>query len=121
MQHISETTWSLGSLVGRLRDETKMLIKEEVQLAKAEVSESLGRAKSGAVSLLLGGFIAYTGLILLLVGIGFLLAHLFEDRGTAPLLAAFFGLGILGVLAAVAGYVFIAGGLKKFSAVSLKP
>src|SRR6184192_987099 len=117
----SESRTSIFGLIGDLKDETKTFIKEEVQLAKAEISENISRMGRNAVAIAIGGFVAYAGLIVFLAGLGLLLGFAFEKLGLQPALAAFIGLAIIGLMAAGIGYAFIAESLKSFSHSSMKP
>src|SRR5437879_5593495 len=117
----SPSKTSIFGLVGDLKDETKTFIKEEVQLAKAEISENISRMGRNAASLAIGGFVAYAGLIVFLAGLGLLLGFAFEKLGLQPVLAAFVGFAIIGLLIMGIGYAFIAESLKSFSHSSMKP
>jgi len=61
MQISSFTRTSLFGLFGELKHETKSLIKEEVQLAKTEISEKISRAGKNSVSLAIGGSLLMQG------------------------------------------------------------
>jgi len=121
MQISSFTRTSLFGLFGELKHETKSLIKEEVQLAKTEISEKLSRMGRHSVSLAVGGFVAYAGLIVFLAGLGLLLAYAFETLGLQRPLAGFIGLAIMGLVAGGIGYAFIAEAIKCFSHESIAP
>ena len=112
---------SIFGLIGGLKDETKTFIKEEIQLAKTEISENISRMGRNAVILAIGGFVAYAGLIVFLAGLGILLGFAFEKLGLQPVLAAFVGFAIIGLLIMGIGYAFIAESLKSFSHSSMKP
>src|SRR5438874_5142574 len=117
----SPSKTSIFGLIGDLKDETKTFIKEEVQLAKAEISENISHMGRNAVGLAIGGFVAYAGLIVFLAGLGLLIGFAFEKLGLQPALAAFIGFAIIGLVAAGIGYAFIAKALKSFSQSSMKP
>jgi hypothetical protein len=71
--------------------------------------------------MLIGGFIAYAGVIVLLMGLGWLLGFAFTKAGLEPLLAQFIGLGIVGLLIAGAGTAFLLTAMKAISKESLVP
>lgn len=54
---------SLGELFSELTQETRTLLRQEVELAKAEVSEKVSQAEKGLVSLTVGGLVAYAGFL----------------------------------------------------------
>lgn len=58
---------SLASLLKELRDETTTLLREEVTLAKTEMSEKVSRISRNAGYLAGGGLVAFAGLLILLM------------------------------------------------------
>ena len=62
---------SLGDLFSDLSRETTTLVRQEVQLAKAELSQSATEAARGIGMLVAGGAVAYAGLFFLLLAIVF--------------------------------------------------
>jgi hypothetical protein len=121
MQRAEYATPSLFGLFGNLKEETKTLIKEEVQLAKTEISEKISKMGHNAISLAIGGFVAYAGVIVFLGGLGLLLAFAFEKLGLSWAMSGFIGLALIGLVAAGVGYAFIAKAIKSFSSESMAP
>jgi fatty acid desaturase len=66
---------SIGELFADLTRESSTLIRQEVNLAKAEVKDKMTVLAKDAVKIAAGGALAYAGLIVLLMGFGFLLAQ----------------------------------------------
>ena len=62
---------SLGDLFSELSRETTTLVRQEVQLAKAELTQSATEAARGIGMLVAGGAVAYAGLLFLLLAIVF--------------------------------------------------
>ena len=62
---------SLGDLFSDLSRETTTLVRQEVQLAKAELTQSATEAARGIGILVAGGAVAYAGLLFLLLAIVF--------------------------------------------------
>ena len=62
---------SLGDLFSDLSRETTTLVRQEVQLAKAELTQSATEAARGIGMLFAGGAVAYAGLLFLLLAIVF--------------------------------------------------
>jgi len=60
---------SLGDLFAELARETSTLVRQEVQLAKAEVTESATTAGRAIAFLLAGGAVAYAGFLAVLAAI----------------------------------------------------
>ncbi|HZA91797.1 MAG TPA: phage holin family protein [Gemmatimonadales bacterium] len=75
---------SLGELFAELARETSTLVRQEVQLAKAELTQSASEAGRGIASLVAGGAIAYAGLLFLLLAAVLAL----WDAGLEPWLSA---------------------------------
>jgi hypothetical protein len=88
------TSASTGELVGRLAEESKQLIKKEIDLAKAELrTEVKSEAKLGA-GLIAGGIAAYFALQFLLVAL---------VLGLATAMAAWVAALIVGLVILAAG------------------
>jgi len=121
MRNLSTSETSLFGLVGHFRDEIKNLIKEEIALAKAEMSEKISFFARNAVGLAAGAIAAFAGLIILLAGLSSLLSFAFESAGIQRSLAFFIGALIIGALAALIGFGFVAKAVKTFSKESLSP
>jgi hypothetical protein len=121
MQSAMYSNTTLFGLVRDLKEETKTFVKEEVQLAKTEIAENIASMGRNAVSMAIGGFVAYTGVILFLAGLGFLLTFVFERFGLDRMMAGFIGFAVIGLMVAGVGYIFIAKALKGFSHNSVAP
>jgi Putative Actinobacterial Holin-X, holin superfamily III len=57
---------SVAGLLSDLASETSMLVRQEIALFKAELQEKLGNLGQGAGALAAGGFIAFSGWLVLL-------------------------------------------------------
>jgi hypothetical protein len=90
---------SLGDLLSDLVRETNTLVRQEFQLAKAELTESATEAGRGIASLLVGGAVAYAGFLAVLAAIILALA----EAGVSWWLAAL----IVGVVVLIVGYILI--------------
>ncbi len=121
MQTTAASESSLFGLFRQLREEITTLIKQQVQLAKTELSEKASHAGRNAVGLAVGGVIAYGGLIVFLIGLGFVIAYGLEAAGIAPALATFAGLAIVGLIIISVGGILVLKGLKAFSQESMAP
>jgi len=112
---------SLLGLVKELKDGVKIFIREEIQLAKTEMAEKISCFGGNSAAVGIGGFVAYAGLIILLAGLGAVLAFAFSRLGLDPLLAAFIGLAIIGLIATGAGAIMLMKGINGFKAQSFAP
>ncbi len=112
---------SVFGLVGNLTGDVPTFIRQEIDLAKTELSEKISELGRNAVSLAVGGFVAYAGLIVFLIGVGFIIAYAFQTLGVAPWVAGFLGLAIIGLLIAGLGGIFVMKAVRSFSKGTIKP
>ncbi|HUR44485.1 MAG TPA: phage holin family protein [Candidatus Saccharimonadales bacterium] len=118
------TATSETSFLGLLKDfktEIVVLIKQEIDLAKAEMSEKISYFGKNAVMLAIGGFVAYAGLIVLLIGLGAIIGYAFEKAGLSTTMAHFLGWTIMGLIVVGTGAMFIMKALKSFKKETLVP
>ena len=111
----------LRGLVHSLTGDIKAFFRQEFELAKAEASEKAAWLTRNAVVVAAGGFVAYAGLIVFLIGVGWLLAWALEKAGLPPVFAGFLGLAIIGLLVSALGALFMLKNLKALSSGSLSP
>lgn len=112
---------SILKLLRVLTGDVRGFVRQELQLAKTEISEKLSAMARDAAALAVGGFVAYAGLIVLLIGLGWLLAWAFENAGLSPVFAGFLGLAVMGLVVMMIGGALLLTALKAFSKQSLKP
>ncbi len=60
---------SIGELIAELSRETATLVRNEIQLAKAEMSQKASRVGKNVGFLVVGGLVAYTGLLALVAAV----------------------------------------------------
>jgi len=121
---MNTSTITGGSILGLVRDltrETKVFIREEIQLAKTELSEKISCKAKAGTTLVIGGFVAYAGLIVFLIGLGWLVAFFLTKAGLEPLMAEFIGVGAIGLIIAGTGAIFLMKALSEISKESLVP
>jgi uncharacterized membrane protein YqjE len=95
----------IGQAVQEVTERAQILVREEIELAKAEVAEKVTSIAKGAAVGIVGGIFAVFGLLLLLHGLAWLLWYLlFPDE------TYFWGFFI------VAGTLFLFGALAGFLA-----
>src|SRR5215469_11233880 len=112
---------SIHGLVRGLTREAKLFVRQEIQLAKTEISEKVSsKAKSGT-KVVIGGVVAYAGLIVFLIGLGWLIGFALAKAGLEPLLAQFIGLGFIGLVIAGCGGFLLMKALKALSRGSIVP
>lgn len=111
----------MTGLLKELTQQIKIFFRQEIQLATTEISEKLSSYGKDATLVAVGGFVAYSGLIILLAGLGLLLAFVLVGLGFEPLPSAFIGLGIMGLLVIAVGGLLLFKGIKAFSKESIVP
>jgi len=67
--NVSAPEKSLGELFGDLTRETSQLVREELNLAKAEMTQKASKAAKDAVTIAAGAFVAYMGLLVLVAAL----------------------------------------------------
>ncbi len=96
------TDRSVGELVSDVSQQTSTLIREEIELAKAEISEKVGQILRGSVVGIVAGVFLFLALILAMEGIAWLLnSTVFHNS----YLGFFAEAGLFVVIAASAGIV----------------
>jgi uncharacterized membrane protein YqjE len=70
---------SVGEMVIDVSERVSSLVREEIELAKTEISEKVGALIRGSVVGIAAGIFAFLGLILLMHAIAWLLNDLFFD------------------------------------------
>lgn len=98
---------SLTELLLELRDETVRLFRQEIALAKTEVTDNAARAGRNVAYLAMGGLIAYAGALVLLMAAVVGLYVILEKAGLSHATAGWLSPLIIGGAVAAAGYVFI--------------
>lgn len=100
-------TNSIPGLLRDLRDETTMLFRQEVALAKTELKENVSRLSSHAIQIAIGGFVAYAGIIVLLIGLGHLIGALLIRAGVDPDVATWLAPSVVGLVVALIGWFML--------------
>lgn len=112
---------SIVSLLRDLRDETTTLLKQEVELAKSEMAEKVSKMASNAVQLAVGGFVAYAGGIIVLLGLADLVGTLLIRAGLDGDTATWLSRALIGLIVAITGVVMLSKAKKAMSAENLVP
>lgn len=107
---------SVGSLLSTLTREITALVRNEAELAKAEVSEKTHQALAGIAAIAIAGAVLFGGFLTLLAAMVMLLNEVLPPDMT-PWLSAV----IVGVVVAVIGMIMLNVGLKKVQARNLVP
>jgi uncharacterized membrane protein YqjE len=94
---------SLADIVVDVSENASTLVREEIELAKAEVSEKVGKILRGSAVGIAAGVFAFLALILIMHGIAWLLAEELFDGNVWP--GYFVEAAVFLVIAALAGWL----------------
>lgn len=103
---------SLGELFLELSQEASSLIRQEVQLAKAEVTRKATRAGKEVAFMAAGGLVAYAGFLALIAAAIF---------GVAEFLPLWLSALLIGVIVAGAGYLLLQKGKNGLKEINPAP
>ena len=98
---------SIPALLRDLRNETTTLLRQEVALAKSEMKANVSRMGTHATHIAVGAFVAYAGIIVLLIGIGHLLGALLIRAGIDQQVAEWLAPSLVGLVVAIIGWVML--------------
>jgi Putative Actinobacterial Holin-X, holin superfamily III len=118
---MSDEQSSIVYLLKKLRDDTTTLVRDEISLAKTEVSEKIASTSRNVGYLAAGALVAYAALMLILLGIGFLLRDLFIVQGMREANATLLGFLIVGAIVGGSGAILILKALNTLKRESLTP
>lgn len=104
---------SLGELFAELTRQTSTLIRQEVALARTELTDKASKAGRDIGSLAIGGAVAYAGFLAIVAAVVILLAELGLPWWLSALVV---GLGV-----SLVGYLLIQRGLTALKHEDLKP
>lgn len=105
---------TMASLVGGIVNDAQTLVKQELALAKREVTDEIHKAKQAAVPLGIGIGIAALGSLLVV----FMLVYLLYASSSVPLWGCY---GIVGVPLLILGGGFLLLGKKRADVVHVMP
>ncbi len=94
---------SVSELVFDVAEKSSSLVREEIELAKTEVSEKVGKLLRGSVVGIAAGTFAFLALILVMEGIAWLLAEEVFDGNAWP--GFFVEAAVFLLIAAAAGFI----------------
>ena len=107
-------TASIAELIRSVLDDTRVLIREELALARAEIREEVSTVKSAAAAFAGALLTAAIGAILLAVTIGGAIAYFLNWPAWA-------GYGIVAVLLLAAGYLLVRYGRDRLGRIRALP
>jgi len=106
------STDSVGALLRQITHDVPELVVKELALARAELTESMRATRAGIASMVGGGAVLLSGLVVLLMSAVYGLSNVLQ-----PWLAAL----LVGAAVVVIGLVMVSAGRKKLEPASFKP
>ena len=103
---------SIGELIGQLANNSAALVRDEIALAKQEMSEKVKSFRSGVVTVAVGAVVGFLAVLTLTAAAVIGLAHVM-DAGYAAL--------IVGGALAIIGGIIAYNGMNRLKQTSLKP
>lgn len=104
---------SLGELFSELSRETSTLVRQEVALARTELTAKASQVGRDVGFLAMGGAVAYAGLLAIIAGIIILIGDLINNMWLSAL--------IVGLIIAGIGYYLVQKGLSDLKNANLAP
>lgn len=108
----SDSDMSIGALFTGLTEDMAKLLRQEIELARVETTQKINRAMRSVIMLAAGGFVAYAGLILLLIAVAI---------GLSNWMPLWLSTLIVSVVALVMGAVLIGSGRSSLSNLTVVP
>jgi uncharacterized membrane protein len=105
---------SIGELFGQLSQDMTLIVRQEIQLARTEMSDKISRLTTNLIAVGAGGFVVYLG------GLALVAAVILALRDLANISLAVSAL-IVGAVLAIIGWVMLQRGLKEMKRVDLAP
>ncbi|MCE7984580.1 MAG: phage holin family protein [Caldilinea sp. CFX5] len=103
---------SIGDLFTGLTEDMTKLLRQEIELARVETTQKINRAMRSVITLAAGGFVAYAGLILLLIAVAI---------GLSNWMPLWLSTLIVSVVALVVGAILIGSGRNSLSNLTVVP
>jgi len=112
---------SIADLIKELRDDALLLVRQEVALAKTEMSEKIGAAFRNIAYAIAGGLVAFLGLVFILQAVTALIGVGLKAAGVASEQCLWLAPLIVGVVVAVIGTILVTKGIATLKSETLVP
>jgi Putative Actinobacterial Holin-X, holin superfamily III len=96
---------SIAAAISEVSERAQLLVREEIELAKTEVTEKVGKLAKGAVVAVAAGIFLVTALFFVLIGCAFLLYYYLPGNDYTFFWGFFAMAAILVVLGLIAGLI----------------
>lgn len=112
---------NISELLKELRDQSTLLVRQEIALAKKEIEEKISSTAANVTSIATGTLVANCAAILLLLAISCLISQGFIAKGVSVGWAVFLGLLIVALVVGAISTAMIIKGLQAMKKLSLVP
>jgi hypothetical protein len=112
---------SIAQLFKDLREEGTLLLREEIALAKKEVSEKVSNTARNLTYIVAGALVGYSALIFLLLALSSIISQALVAQEVSPGWAAFLGFLIVALIVGILSAVMILKGIQTLKKLSLVP
>src|SRR6478609_3768029 len=112
---------SMAELLKDLREEGTLLLREEIALAKKEISEKVSNTARNLTYVVAGALVGYSALIFLLLALSALISQALVAQEINLGWATFLGFLIVALIAGIASTAIILKGIQTLKKVSLVP
>jgi hypothetical protein len=99
------STANIAQAIQEVSDRAQILVREEIELAKTEITEKITVLVRGAVVGIVGGIFAIVGLLFLLHGFAWLAYYLLPTATNTVFWGYFLVAGVLFILGGLAGFL----------------
>lgn len=116
-----EPRFSLVGLVKEFRDETTLLFRQEVELARREMQEKIDEAKRNFAAIAAGAMLMLAGGLFVLYAASAGLFAALVAWGADPAVAVWLAPLIVGIIVLVGGWLTLRAGRERLSEQNIKP
>ena len=112
---------SIADLIKELRDDALLLVRQEVALAKTEMSEKIGRALRNTAYAIAGALVAFLGLVFILQAVTAFIGVGLKAAGVASEQCLWLAPLIVGLVVAIIGTILVTKGIATLKNETLVP
>jgi Putative Actinobacterial Holin-X, holin superfamily III len=112
---ISEETKNIAKAIGEISERATLLVREEIELAKAEMSQKAVKLGQGAIVGLVAGVFFFTALMFVLVGCAYVLYYYLPIGNENTFFYGFFAMAVILILLGALAGLLAARAVKKGS------
>jgi putative superfamily III holin-X len=112
---------SIAELLKDLREEGILLLREEIALAKKEVSEKVSNTARNLTYIVAGALVGYSAIIFLLLALSSIITQALVSQEVSSGWATFLGFLIVALIVGIVSAIIILKGIQTLKKLSLVP